>query len=133
MRIRVRLFAISCLAAALLPAAFAQGGGQTQPTDPTAEAPTTPAQTTPPTFLQPAPKQTPDDDAAASPDGIRMFAGSIAREKSAFVLKAGNATFKLDDQSQAKQYKGKNVKVMGSLDKSTNTIHVEKIEASDSM
>jgi hypothetical protein len=49
------------------------------------------------------------------------------------VLKAGNNFFKLDNQSKAKEYKGKNVQVTGSLDKSTNTIHVENIAASASM
>jgi Protein of unknown function (DUF5818) len=140
MTIRLRMLAISCLAAGLMPAAMAQGGGQSQPTDPTVRAPTTPAQTTPPTFPEPAPSHTPDtpspensDTASSTPDGSRMFAGSIEREKSDFVLKVGNTAYKLDDQSQAEQYKGKAVKVTGSLDKKTNTIHVEKIETSSSM
>jgi hypothetical protein len=140
MTTRFKLLVIPCLAVGLLPAAFAQGSAQSQPTDPTAQSPTTPAQTTPPTFPEPAPSQTPDvrarqasDSASSIPDGVRIFTGSIARQKSAYVLKAGNTAYKLDDQSQAKEYKGKNVKVTGSLDKSTNTIHVEKIEASTAL
>ena len=135
-----KLLTVVCLGAFLLPAAYAQGGAQSQPADPTAQSPTAPAQTTPPTFPEPAPSASPDqkaspssDPASTTPDGTRMFAGSIARQKSGFVLKAGNNTYKLDNQSKAKEYKGKNVQVTGSLDKSTNTIHVEKIEASASM
>ena len=37
-------------------------------------------------------------------------------------------TYKLDDQEKAKQYVGKNVKVTGTLDAATNTIHVAAIE-----
>jgi hypothetical protein len=131
---------IAFLGAFLLPAAYAQGGAQSQPADPTAQSPTTPAQTTPPTFPEPAPTARPDEKASPSsdaastiPDGTRIFTGSIAKQKSGFVLKAGNNSYKLDDQSKAKEYKGKNVQVTGSLDKSTNTIHVEKIDASSSM
>jgi hypothetical protein len=89
--------------------AFAQGGAQTQPADPTATAQT------------------------GSADGSRVFSGSIAHEKAGFVLKAGNTAYKLDDQAKAKPFKGKTVQVTGSLNESTNTIHVEKIEASASM
>ncbi|HEX4485520.1 MAG TPA: DUF5818 domain-containing protein [Terriglobales bacterium] len=109
MKTHIKLFGILLLAVALLPAALAQGGAQTQPSDPTAQAQT------------------------GSVDGVRMFAGSITHEKSGFVLKAGNASFKLDDQAKAKQFKGKTVQVTGTLNESTNTIHVEKIEASASM
>jgi hypothetical protein len=135
-----KLLTVACLGAFLLPAAYAQGGAQSQPADPTAQSPTTPAQTTPPTFPEPAPTASPDakappssDASSTTQDGTRIFTGSIAKHKSGFVLKAGNNSYKLDDQSKAKEYKGKNVQVTGSLDKSTNTIHVEKIEASASM
>jgi hypothetical protein len=140
MKNRLKMLAIVCLGAGLLPAAYAQGGAQSQPTDdPTAQSPTTPAQTTPPTFPEPAPTETPDtkaqppDAASTTSAGVRVFAGSIAKQHNSFVLKAGNTAYKLDDQSKAKEYKGKNVQVTGSLNKRTNTIHVEKIEASASM
>jgi hypothetical protein len=119
MRKRFRVLAVPLLAAGLSPAAFTQGGAQTQPTDPTAQAPTTPA---------------PGASASASSAAAgTMFSGSIVREKSAYVLKTGNTVYNLDDQDKAKEHKGKNVKVTGSLDKSTNTIHVEKIEAATAM
>ena len=37
--------------------------------------------------------------------------------------------FYLDDQDKAKQFEGKNVKVIGVLEASTNTIHVTEIVA----
>ena len=50
---------------------------------------------------------------------------------SKFVLfnPATKATHELDDQDKAKEHAGEKVKVAGTLDKATNTIHVEKIEA----
>jgi len=42
---------------------------------------------------------------------------------------ASKTPFALDDQKTAKKYDGKSVVVTGSLDTSTNTIHVRKIEA----
>ena len=38
-----------------------------------------------------------------------MFTGSIALQKSGYVLKSGNTAYKLYDQTQAKQFKGKTV------------------------
>ena len=63
------------------------------------------------------------------------FMGTIGQSKGTLVLKTGYATkdpnskttYKLDDQEKAKQYVGKNVKVTGTLDASTNTIHVSDI------
>jgi lipopolysaccharide export system protein LptA len=104
----LKLLATPFLAAAMLPA-FAQGGAPAQPADPTMQAP------------------------AASADGSKVFSGSIVLVKAAYVLKAGNTTYKLDDQAQVKPFKGKTVNVTGSLNKAANTIHVEKIESSASM
>lgn len=39
--------------------------------------------------------------------------------------KATNKIYKLDNQSEAKTFAGENVKVKGTLNQSTNTIHVE--------
>ena len=41
--------------------------------------------------------------------------------------KATKTIYKLDDQSKAKEFAGENVKVEGTLDASTKTIHVEKM------
>jgi hypothetical protein len=42
--------------------------------------------------------------------------------------KSSNNTYKLDRQDIAKQYKGKDVRVSGTLDSSDNTIRVAPIE-----
>jgi hypothetical protein len=41
---------------------------------------------------------------------------------------ADNVTYQLDDQDKAKRYDGKQVKVMGTLDRTTGIIHVRSIE-----
>ena len=48
-------------------------------------------------------------------------------------LKAGNWRYLLDSQQKARQYKGKDVKITGTLDKAKNLIHVEKIDQSPSI
>ena len=66
----------------------------------------------------------------------QTFMGTIGKSKDNLVLKSGYATkdpnakttYKLDDQEKAQQYVGKNVKITGTLDASTNTIHVSDIE-----
>ena len=49
---------------------------------------------------------------------------------SGYVLRAGDLEFKLDDQEKAKDFTGKNVKVLGNLDRQSNTIHIKTIEPS---
>jgi len=61
---------------------------------------------------------------------LRPFMGRVLRENSGYVLKAGDLEYKLDDADAVHRYNGRNVKIMGSLDRPTNTIHVEKIEPS---
>ena len=51
----------------------------------------------------------------------------------AWVLKSGNEQYLLDSQKKAKNYKGKDVEVTGTLDKEKHLIHVEKIKVSPSM
>ncbi len=41
---------------------------------------------------------------------------------------AKKATYQLDDQEKPKEFAGQKVKVTGTFDKATKTIHVEKIE-----
>lgn len=45
---------------------------------------------------------------------------------------ATHTTFKLDNQTEPAQFAGEQVTVNGTLDASTNTIHVENIEAASS-
>lgn len=59
----------------------------------------------------------------------QAFTGHIAQTDGKYVLvdDGQRATFQLDDQEKAKPFDGKNVKVTGSLDTATNTIHVAEI------
>ncbi len=59
--------------------------------------------------------------------------GAIVQNGDSYVLKAGNQQFLLDSQKQARKYKGKDVKITGTLDKAKNLIHVEEIDESPSM
>lgn len=113
---------------ALLPWAFGQSQSQQpNPVDPTAQSPSTPPQgSTPPTF----PTQSGEDKSAASAskDSAKTFMGTVILSKGDYVLRSGDKEYKLDDQSKAKQYAGKDVKVLGSLDRQSNEIHVQSID-----
>jgi len=115
------------LLSASLPNLFAQGSQPSQPADPTAQAPATAAPTTPPTF--------PPSEARARegrPD-LKVYMGTIVTNGDAWVLKSGNEQYLLDNQKKARNYKGKDVEVTGTLDKEKHLIHVEKIKVSPSM
>jgi hypothetical protein len=63
----------------------------------------------------------------------QIFVGKIAKSKGDLVLKDDAGTsYKLDNTDQAKAFVGKTVKVTGTLDGSTNTIHVTNITAASS-
>jgi hypothetical protein len=115
------------LLAVSLPTLFAQGSQPSQPVDPTAQAPATPAPATPPTF--------PTSEAKPQPDRAdeMVYMGTIVKDGDAYVLQTGNEKYLLDSQKKAKKYKGKDVKITGTLDKAKNLIHVEKIKPSPSM
>ena len=74
------------------------------------------------------PQQTPTD-ATNSQQSARSFQGKIEKSGDKLVLQdsATQASYQLDDQDKAKQYKGQNVKVMATLDAATNTLHVVDI------
>ena len=62
---------------------------------------------------------------------VRSFSGKIAKDSNGnYILQddASKASLALDDQAKAKKFDGKNVVVTGTLDASSNTIHVQKIE-----
>lgn len=58
------------------------------------------------------------------------FQGTIEKRGTKYILsdKASGANYQLSDQDKAKQYYGKDVKVSGTLDPSTNTIDVTAIK-----
>jgi hypothetical protein len=130
---------ISIFAAALSAAAFGQGTTQpVQPADPTAQSPTGPIPSTPPTFPTPEVKgggasgtktTSSTTTGSGSQQGkLRPFLGMIVQSQEGYALRSGDLEYRLDDQSQAKEYDGKNVKVTGSLDKKNNRIQVKRIE-----
>ncbi len=90
-----------------------------------------PATSNPPSASQP-----PDQDANAAPPSTmqssdqQTFMGKIAKSGGKYVLKdtAHKMTYALDDQSRAKDFEGKSVKVTGILDTQSNTIRVAVIE-----
>lgn len=58
------------------------------------------------------------------------FQGTIEKEETKYILadKASGANYQLSDQDKARQFYGKDVKVTGTLDPSTNTIDVSAIQ-----
>ena len=66
---------------------------------------------------------------AQTPDA-KAFTGRVVKEDGKVVLKDPIAknTYQIDDASKVKSYMGKQVKVTGKLDMSSNTIRVESIE-----
>ena len=99
------------LLAVLVPAAFAQ---QNQPRQPASGAPQ----------MQSSPAQASPE----APSQESSFSGTIVKVGKKYVLKADMATYQLDDQEKAKQFVGKQVKVNGSLDKATGTLHITDIQ-----
>jgi hypothetical protein len=70
---------------------------------------------------------------ATSTDNKNSFTGSIVKSGGKLMLRSGGTDYELDDQSQAKSFEGKDVKVNGQLDKSSNTIKVQSIEPASPM
>jgi Protein of unknown function (DUF5818) len=68
-------------------------------------------------------------DPQTQPAQTQSFTGKIVKDGGKYVLKvASNSTFQLDEQGGVKQYEGQEVRVIGNLDKDSNTIRVVKIE-----
>lgn len=107
----------------------------------------TPSTQTPST--QSTPSQSPSSQTPATPDAssmpqhdqtsagssqqsARSFEGKIQKSGDKLVLQdsATSTSYQLDDQDKAKQYEGKNVKVMGTVDSASNTLHVVDISPS---
>ncbi len=73
------------------------------------------------------------------PAGYKMTNTNNPKDCTLACVKAGGkfvlydatkkATYMLDDQEKPKEFAGQKVKVIGTYDKSTKTIHVESIEA----
>jgi cytoskeletal protein RodZ len=138
MKVCIGVFAAIVLTMALASMSFAQTA-PAQPQDPTAQAPASQAPATPAT--SPNAKRPPDEStkpsvgessASAPSTKTRPFMGTVVHENGGYFLRAGDLEYKLDDQTEARRYEGRSVKVTGNLEKQSNTIHVQKIEASPS-
>jgi hypothetical protein len=76
-------------------------------------------------------EQKPEDPGVAKQAPVeKSFNGTIEKAGEKLVLKAAKASYDLDDQEKAQSFEGKQVKVTGTLDAATHTIHVTKIEPS---
>jgi hypothetical protein len=66
----------------------------------------------------------------APPPEVKTFVGKISKSGQKLILEdsAMNTSYQLDDQKKAKQYEGKSVRVIGTLDAQNNLIHVQRIE-----
>jgi len=60
----------------------------------------------------------------------KAFTGTIVKAGNKLVLRdaSANVNYKVDDESKVRDYVGKQVKITGTLDASTNVIHVDSIE-----
>lgn len=65
-----------------------------------------------------------------SPSQAKVFSGTIIKNGNGYVLSdaANKLSFSLDDSEKASHYEGKKVKVTGTVDVASNTIHVETIQ-----
>lgn len=61
---------------------------------------------------------------------IKTFTGRISKNGPKFVLEDSSirTSYQLDDQQKAEKYRGKNVRIIGTLDVENNMIHVQTIE-----
>jgi uncharacterized protein DUF5818 len=80
---------------------------------------------------QPDPQQPgqPTKADAQQQSSAQTMTGTVVKEDGRYVLKASdNKNYQIDDQEKAKQFEGKLVKIVGSLDMSTGTIRIQSIE-----
>jgi len=79
----------------------------------------------------PAFARSPHSQAQAQQQPAQKFEGTIVKSKDKYILqdKTSGATYQLDNQDKAKEFAGRDVKVTGTLDPSTNTIQVSDIQA----
>jgi len=107
---------------------------------PSAQPSTPPAQT--PDTQAPPPSQAPDQTAPSqsapseqsgtasttdSTAGTQTFTGTVVKQGDKFVLQdsASGKSYDIDHQDQVKQFEGKRVRVHGTLDASSNMIHIQ--------
>jgi uncharacterized protein DUF5818 len=73
------------------------------------------------------PGQPVNGDAQAQ-SSAQTVTGTVVKEDGKYVLKASDGkTYQIDDQAKAKQFEGKQVKIVGNLD-SSNILRIQSIE-----
>lgn len=82
----------------------------------------------------PSTQQQQQTDATDSQQSPRAFEGKIMKAGDKLVLQEASTqtAYQLDDQDKAKQFRGKDVKVMATLDPNTNTLHIVDITPTES-
>jgi hypothetical protein len=122
------VMATMALAMALSAVGFAQ---QDQSAQPSAQQPSSDTQNAQqPTADQQGSTQpsSPSQDSSSSMQTqSSAFTGTVVKAGGKYVLKTSDMAYQLDDQQKAKQFVGQQVKVSGSLDTNTSTIHVSEI------
>jgi uncharacterized protein DUF5818 len=129
------LLTITVVAAGSIPTLLAQSqSGQTN--DPTAQAPSTLAPTTPSTV---PPKVNQSGEGGNQPTGVSShqergtsFVGTITKRRHGYVLIAADGEYLLDNHEEAKKYRGKRVKVTGKSNEN-HVIRVKMIQLSPPM
>jgi hypothetical protein len=79
------------------------------------------------------PEQQPANSQAQPQPDVGTFAGKIVINLGKYVLKISNDNdndnvYQLDDQDAAKEYEGKEVKLVGTLDESSHSIRITSIQ-----
>jgi hypothetical protein len=125
----ITVMATMALAMALSAVSFAQ---QDQSGQPSAQQPTSDTQNAqqPSADQQGAQQPTsPSQDSSSSVPTTQSssFSGTVVKAGGKYVLKTSDMSYQLDDQKKAKQFVGQQVKVIGTLDSSTSTIHMADI------
>jgi hypothetical protein len=134
MRKLLTVIATMALAMALSAVSFAQ---QDQSAQPGAQQPSSDMQNAQPSSsgqsstdqqgAQPSPSAPSQDSPASMQTQGSSFTGTVVKAGGKYVLKTTDMAYQLDDQQKAKQFVGQQVKVSGSLDSNTSTIHVSDI------
>jgi hypothetical protein len=129
MKTLITVIATMALAMALSLVSFAQ---QDQSTQPSAQQPTSDTQNgQQPSADQQGAQQpsSPSQDSSSATQTSQgsSFAGTVVKASGKYVLKTSDMNYQLDDQQKAKQFVGQQVKVNGTLDSNTSTIHVSDI------
>jgi hypothetical protein len=113
----LRSFALGLAMVGMSMTMFAQSNSKQMPPD-TQQSPSTQSPST----------DTAGSQASNSQNSMQTFQGTISQGQTGYVLKdSSGVSYQLDDQKKAKEFSGQSVKVSGTLDSSTSTIHVTSI------